>query len=79
MSKMKKPRRRTVEEIVAEHRELLMPCLRRGFTVDMLTRAFIVHRETEKENALSLPDFFRAINEGKFDYLLKDSSGQSLS
>jgi hypothetical protein len=85
---MKKRRRRrhqhrTVEQILAEKEALLEPCLRRGFSRDLLARAFIVSVEMAKEKGeeiVPLPDFFRAIARGEFDFLLKDqASGQSLN
>lgn len=66
-----------------EHRELVMLALRRGFTLDLLTRAFCMRIKMDQEHGnelLPLPDFFKAVNEGKYDFLLKDdASGQSLS
>jgi hypothetical protein len=76
-----------MKELVAmkrrnEHRELVMVALRRGFTLDLLTRAFCMQVKMDQEHGnelLPLPDFFKAVDEGKFDNLLLDASGQSLS
>ena len=61
-------------------RSAVLRAQRRGFSAQLITRLFIQHREMEGANALSLPDFFIAINDRKFDCLLLDeASGQSLS
>jgi GGDEF domain-containing protein len=65
-----------------EHRELVMLALRRGFTLDLLTRAFCMQVKMDQEHGnelLPLPDFFKAVNEGKYDFLLKDDPFRAVS
>jgi hypothetical protein len=63
-------------------RELLKLTLARGFPQTFLTELFIAqieHAKTHGGKLPNLPDFFEAVAAGKFDHLLRDKSGNSLS
>jgi hypothetical protein len=48
----------------------------RGFTPDLIMRTYLARAEST-QTLLWWRDFLIAINDGDFDWLLKDSTGQS--
>jgi hypothetical protein len=61
-----------------EYAELLRLAFQRGFTIETLDKIYLARIHATGQ-LIPLPEFWRAVHRGDFDYMLKDKTGQSYS